>query len=308
MNKRTMKIPSSDGVHKLHVVIWEIEAPKAIVQISHGMVEFIERYEEFAAYLNERGFLVVGNDHLGHGQTAGSDEDLGYFCDAKSAAVVEDLHRVTTKIKEEYPNLPLFLYGHSMGSFMARRYLMTYGQELTGAIIAGTGRKKPLILGTAKLINGMVGLFKGERHRSKLMSKLAFGTYNKRIPNRRSDNDWLTRDEKIVDMYNAHKHCMFIFTVNGNRTLFDALTFIQKKENIAKLPKDLPVFMVAGAEDPVGDYGKGVVEVYESYKQHGIKDITLKLYEEDRHEILNELDRETVYKDVADWIESKMPQ
>ncbi len=307
MQKRTMQIPSVDGIHQLHVVIWEPREIKAILQISHGMIEYVERYEEFATYLTGRGFLVVGNDHLGHGKTAGCDEDLGYFCEEKSAAVVEDLHHVTLEMKKQYPDIPYFLFGHSMGSFMARRYLMTYGQELTGAIIAGTGRKKPLVLATAKLVNGIVGLFKGERHRSKLMVKLAFGTYNKRIPNRRSDNDWLTRDEKIVDLYNAHKHCIFIFTVNGNKTLFDALTFIQEKENIAKLPKDLPIFMVAGAQDPVGDYGKGVVEVYESYKKHGMKDISLKLYEEDRHEILNELDRDTVYEDLAKWLEGKLP-
>ncbi len=308
MQKRTMQIPSVDGIHQLHVVIWEPQEIKAILQISHGMIEYVERYEDFAAYLTQRGFLVVGNDHLGHGKTAGCDEDLGHFCEKKSAAVVEDLHHVTLEMKKQYPNIPYFLFGHSMGSFMARRYLMTYGQELTGAIICGTGRKKPLVLATAKCINGIIGLFKGERYRSDVMQKLAFGTYNKRIPNLRSNNDWLTRDEQIIDMYNAHEHCMFIFTVNGYRTLFDALTFIQKKENIAKLRKDLPVFMVAGAQDPVGDYGKGVIEVYESYKKHGIKDISLKLYEEDRHEILNELDRATVYEDLAKWLISKMPQ
>ena len=222
--------------------------------------------------------------------------------------MVEDLHNVTLEIKKRYPDKPYFIFGHSMGSFMVRRYLMTYGYELTGAIIAGTGRQRPLRLAAAKLINSIVGLLKGERYRSRLMAKLAFGTYNKRIPNRRSENDWLTRDEKMVDLYNAHKHCMFIFTVNGNKTLFDALTYIQKKENIERLPKDLPMFMVAGDEDPVGDYGKGVIKIYESYKEYGVKDISLKLYEKDRHEILNELDRETVYEDLANWLESKMPQ
>ncbi len=308
MNKRMMNIPSSDGVHMLHVVVWETKEPKAIVQISHGMVEFIERYEEFARYLNGRGFLVVGNDHLGHGKTAGCEEDLGYFCDAKSEAVVTDLYRVTKKIKKEYPSLPLFMFGHSMGSFMERRYLMTYEDELAGAVIEGTGRQLPHILFTAKLINGIVGVLKGERHRSNLMKNLAFGTYNKRIKNLRTQNDWLTRDEKIVDMYNAHAHCIFTFTVNGNKTLFDALTFIQKKDNIAKLPKELPIFIIAGGQDPVGDYGKGVIDIYKSYKKVGVKDITLKLYEEDRHELLNELDREAVYEDVANWLESKLPQ
>lgn len=301
---KDFQIPSTDGVHKLHVAVWEPTTEiKAIVQISHGMVEFIERYDGFANFLNQRGILVVGNDHLGHGQTAGCDEDLGYFCPKDmSRTVVDDLHKVTVAMKEKYPGVPYFLLGHSMGSFMARRYIMTYGKELSGAIISGTGSQPGFLLVLGKMLACVIRVFKSDRHRSKLIKKISFGTYNNRIKPVRTENDWLTRDHEIIDWYNANKYCTFSFTVNGYRTLFDALTFIQKKDNIKKIPSKLPIFFVAGGEDPVGNYGKSVRAVYEYYKSLGVRDISCKIYEEDRHEIFNELDKLTVYEDVAKWI------
>ena len=189
-----------------------------------------------------------------------------------------------------------------MGSFMARRYLMTYGEELTGAIICGTGYTPGVVLTAGKLCAGVISKVKGERHRSKFLQKLAFGSYNKRIADKRTANDWLTKNTEMVDAYNRDKYCTFLFTVNGYQTLFDVLGFIQKKENIEKIPKNLPVYMIAGEEDPVGNYGKGVEKVFEEYRKCGIRDLELKLYEDDRHEILNELDRENVYLDVKNWI------
>lgn len=301
---RELRIPSNDGVHQLHVVVWEPSTDvKAILQISHGMVEFIERYDGFAKFLNEKGILVIGNDHLGHGQTAGCDEDLGYFCrENKSATVVKDLHTVTEYAKKQYPNVPFFLFGHSMGSFMARRYLMTYGTELTGAVICGTGKQAAATLAVGKLTCAILKLFKGERFRSNFINQASFGTYNERFKPIRTKNDWLTKDTEIVDWYNQHKFCTFNFTINGYQTLFEVLTFIQKKENVEKIPKNLPLFMIAGEEDPVGNYGAGVRSVYETYKAVGIQDIDLKLYPTDRHEILNETDKETVYQDVWNWL------
>lgn len=305
MPTKQISIPSADGIHKLHVVVWEPQTTiRAILQISHGMVEFIERYSDFANYMNEHGILVVGNDHLGHGQTAGSDEDFGYFCkENMSATVVEDLHNVTKYIKNEYPGIPYFLLGHSMGSFMARRYIMTYGDELAGSIISGTGYTKPAVLSMGFATCSIVGKLKGERHRSKLMKNIAFGSYNKRIQNPKSGNDWLTRDESIVEWYNNNKYCTFMFTVNGYRTLFDTIKFVQKEENYRKIPSKLPILFVAGLEDPVGDYGEAVKKVYQSYRALNMYDVNIKLYPSDRHEIFNELDRQTVYSDVLSWIE-----
>lgn len=302
---RQLQLPSKDGVHKLHVVLWETtQKPRAVLQISHGMVEFIERYDDFAAYLNQNGIAVIGNDHLGHGHTAKKEEEYGYFCPQNmSETVVADLHSVTQYAKECYPKVPFFLLGHSMGSFMARRYCMTYPEELTGAIISGTGSQPKAVITMGKAVCGLLKLVKGEHYRSEFVRKTSFGSFNKRIQPRRTENDWLTKDEAIVDWYNANKLCTFHFTLNGYQTLFDVLTFIQKRENIDKIPNTLPMYMIAGQEDPVGAYGKGVKAIYQKYRDKGMEDITLKLYPEDRHEILNELDREQVYQDILHWVE-----
>ena len=304
---KNMELPSNDGVHKLHVVVWQPDGePKAVLQLSHGMIEFIERYEGLAQYLNEQDILVIGNDHLGHGHTAGRDEDLGYFCpEHMSETVVKDLHTVTEYAKKEYPGISYFLLGHSMGSFMARRYLMTYGDELTGAILCGTGEQTSATLFAGKTAAGILGAFKGQRYRSEFIRKTSFKGYNDRFE-KRTENDWLTKDQSIVDWYNGHKFCTFGFTINGYKTLFEVLTYIQKQENYNKIPKNLPVYMIAGEDDPVGNYGEGVKHIYQQYKDSGIKDISIKLYPNDRHEILNELDKETVYADVADWIAGHM--
>jgi alpha-beta hydrolase superfamily lysophospholipase len=312
MPRHDFYIPSRDGVHQLHVVLWKPEKEieiKGVVQISHGMQEMIERYENFALFLNQNGYVVIGNDHLGHGLTAGNDADLGYFCpDNMSATVVDDLHRVTRYAKKKYKNKPYFLLGHSMGSFMARRYIMRYGDELDGAIICGTGSQTKIILVTGKVVANLIRLVLGDRFRSRFLKANAFGAYQKRIVNPKTDSDWITRDEKVVASYKANKYCNFIFTVNGYRTLFEVLTYIQKEENIKKIPKELPLYFISGEEDPVGNYGAGVRKICRAYQNLGIRNISLKLYPDDRHEVLNELNRDEVYQDVLNWIEKRIKQ
>ena len=307
MGKKEFTIPSRDGVHKLHVVLWEPEAEvKAVVQLSHGMIEMIERYEDFALFLNKHGYAVIGNDHLGHGLTAGNDSDLGYFCpENMSATVVADLHRVTKCAKKRYKNKPYFLLGHSMGSFMARRYLMTYGMDLDGAVLCGTGSQSRAVLAAGRVVSNVLKLLLGDRFRSRLLKMNAFSSYQRRIPNPRTKSDWLTRDETIVDFCVGNKYCNYIFTVNGYRTLFEVLSFIQKPQNIARIPKELPIYFLAGEQDPVGNYGRSVNRIAAAYKKAGIKEVTLKLYPEDRHEILNELDKAQVYDDILAWLEAK---
>ena len=297
-------IPSTDGKNKLHVVIWEPNIQViGVVQISHGMVEYIKRYDEFARYLNQYGILVVGNDHLSHGETAKTDDDWGYFCsDNMSETVVEDLYKITCFAKKNYPDVPYFLFGHSMGSFMARRYIMTYGNELDGVIISGTGNQSGSVLKAGKIMVSLTKLFKGDRYRSRMLKNMFFSKFNARIPNVRTSNDWLTKDEAIVDKYNADKYCTYSFTVNGYRTLLEVLSFIQNENNIEKIPKNLPVFLIAGEEDPVGNYGKAVKNVYEIYEQAGIEDISIKLYKDDRHELINETDKEDIYEDIRGWM------
>lgn len=304
MRKVIDNIKSTNDKNILHVVVWEPEGEiKGILQISHGMIEYVERYDEFANYLNERGILVIANDHLGHGHTALSDEELGYFGDGKSKTVVDDLHEVTKFARQTYGyELPYILFGHSMGSFMARRYLMAYGEELTAAIICGTGYTPGVILGFGKVMAGLIKIFRGEKYRSSILTNLAFSAYNKRIKNPKTPNDWLSVNEENVVKYNSDKYCTFLFTVNGYQTLFDVLGFIQNKENYNRIPKNLPLFFIAGKEDPVGSYGKGVLSVVAQYKACNIQDIESKLYDNDRHEILNEDDRGIVYNDIYQWI------
>ena len=305
--KKELTIPSTDKKNQLHVICWEPDKEiRAILQISHGMVEYVERYDGFAKKLNEDGILVIGNDHLGHGLTASGDADLGYFGDGKSRTVVDDLYEVTKYAKKEYPDKPYFLFGHSMGSFMARRYIMTYGDKISGAIIAGTGTIKKSVLSLAGFVSGFLKLFRGERHRSVFLTNLSFSGYLSKIPNPRTSNDWLTRDEAVVDKYNSDKYCTYVFTINGYQTLFDALRYIQDEKNIKKIPKELPVYVISGKDDPVGDYGKGVELVYESYKDAGLKDITMKLYDGARHELTNETNKEEVFDDVKAWLEAHL--
>lgn len=308
MGKIEFKLPSRDGIHKLHVVFWKPEQEvRGVVQISHGMIEMIERYDAFAHYLNDNGFAVIGNDHLGHGLTAGRDEDLGYFCRKNmSATVVSDLHRVTRYAKKHYSDVPYFLLGHSMGSFMARRYIMTYGNELTGAILVGTGKQSTLTLVAGKALSEFIRFTRGDRYHSKLIERLAFHNYLSHIKNPRTESDWITRDEKAVDLYCANKYCNFKFTINGYRTLFEVLTFIQKDYNIENIPCELPLLFLAGGMDPVGNYGKSVNEICCEYKKKGINDVSMKLYPDDRHEILNELDKEQVYSDILRWLENHL--
>lgn len=308
MSKKEFYIPSKDGVHRLHVILWEPETEvKAVVQISHGMTEMMERYGHFAKFLNRHGYVVIGNDHLGHGLTAGNDGDLGYFCPKNmSAVVVADLHRVTIYAKKRYRNVPYFLFGHSMGSFMVRRYLMTYGGLLDGAILCGTGSQSPLILAAGKVVSACLRFVFGDRYRSRLLKFNAFSRYQKHIRNPRTKSDWLTRDANVVDFCIRNKYCNFIFTINGYRTLFDVLSFIQADKNIRRIPEETPIFFISGGEDPVGNYGRDVMDIASRYEKSGIRDIALKIYPDDRHEVLNELDRGQVYRDVLSWLDSKI--
>lgn len=293
---------------KIHAVRYLPEGqPKAVLQITHGMVEYIQRYDDFARCLTQRGFLVTGHDHLGHGGSIRTKEDYGYFAEQDAnATVLADVHRLTQLTKEAYPGLPYFLLGHSMGSFYARQYLCQYGQELDGAIIMGTGCQPRMLVRAGKLLTSLVAAVKGWHHRSKLVTSVAFGSYNKRFEPVRTPKDWLTRDEAIVDAYIADERSSFIFTLNAYYAMFTGIGRLYDKTLLARMPKDLPIFFVAGEEDPVGDFGKGVCRAAQMCRDAGLTKVDLKLYPGDRHEILNELDRQNVYGDLAQWLESNI--
>lgn len=306
--RQEFRYRSNDGKTRIHAVEWIPEGEvKAVLQIAHGMCEYVMRYDGFATWLSEQGVYVVGNDHLGHGETAPREEDLGYFSKKHgNRYVLGDIHRLRLITKQKYPDVPYFVLGHSMGSFLMRQYISYYGEDLSGAIIMGTGWQPLVSLYAGRALCYVIALFKGWRHRSQLINLIAFGAYTKKIENPITVQDWLSRDERVVYLHRHDPKCRYYFTLNGYNNMFRSIRKAEKTMNISRVPSNLPILLASGCEDPVGNYGKGVVKTYEAYKKAGIKDVSIKLYEEDRHEILNELDKEQVYEDLRNWIFSKM--
>lgn len=305
VKKQEFYFDSRDREHKIHAVRWlpEVEKPVCIVQIVHGMAEYIDRYDEFAVYLAEKGILVVGDDHLGHGKSVRQGGPYGYFCREDAPTVlVRDEHRLKKMTQEQYPGVPYIILGHSMGSFITRNYLLRYGSGINGVVIVGTGMQaKPTLL-CARALAAVQRVFRGAKHVSELLNVAAFGAYNKRIKPHKTLFDWLSRNEDNVRSYIEDPMCGFTFTVNGFQTLFQLIWNLHDEEKLQKMPKQLPVFFISGEEDPVGNYGQGVKQVYQSFLKAGMENVQMKLYPEDRHELLNETDRENVYGDVYRWI------
>lgn len=305
MKKEEFYFDSRDGQSTIHAVRYTPDSKEVIgvVQIIHGMAEYVERYEEFAEFLTDKGFVVTGDDHLGHGKSVPQGGSFGYFCEQDPATVVvRDVHRLKKKTQSLYPGVPYIILGHSMGSFILRNYLCRYGTGISGAVIVGTGMQSPAVIKLSKVVTALQKRFCGSKHVGKFIDKAAFGSYNKRFEPVRTPADWLSRNEANVDRYVADPLCGFVFTVNGFETLFELISRIQKRENLEKVPKTLPVFMVAGGDDPVGEFGEGVKRAFASLKDVGLTNIQMKLYEKDRHELLNEVDRDVVMQDIYDWI------
>lgn len=305
IKKEEFYFDSRDGEHKLHAVKWipEVEKPVCILQIVHGMAEYIERYDEFATYLANKGILVVGDDHLGHGKSVNPGEPYGYFCKEDAPTVlVRDEHRLKKMIQEQYVGVPYIILGHSMGSYITRNYLLRYGSGINGVIVMGTGMPSRAVVMAATALAAIQRVFCGGEHVSKLIDRAAFGSYNKRIKSPKTDFDWLSGNEENVQRYLKDTLCGFVFTVNGFQTVFKLIRNLYDKEKLKTMPKNLPVFFVAGAEDPVGDYGRSVERVCQSYKELGMENVQMKLYPGDRHEILNETDREDIYGDIYRWL------
>lgn len=308
MARESFTFLSADKKTRIHGVCWKPEGqnPRGILQITHGMVEYIERYDAFAEYMNRQGYLVVGHDHLGHGQSVTSKEEWGFFVEKNgSDALVKDMHKLRGKMQEQYKGLPYFMLGHSMGSFLLRKYLCLYGEGLKGAVIMGTGSQPDVLLWVGKSLCGLLAKFRGWHYRSPLIQNMAFAGNGKRFQGEGQKNSWLTKDQEIVKAYTRNPKCSFQFTLNGFYNLFDTIWFINRKAHLAMMRKDLPLLFVSGEEDPVGAFGKGVKKAYGTYAALGMKDLAIKLYPTDRHEILNETDRAQVYEDIYHWIEDR---
>lgn len=310
VKKEEFTFDSRDGKTKLHAVRWVPECKVVcILQIVHGMSEYIERYEDMAQFFAGRGILVTGDDHLGHGKSVSEDGEYGYFCEQDPATVVvRDVHRLKKMTQEDYPGIPYVILGHSMGSFILRNYLFRYGTGIEGAVICGTGSRSNFQNLVCQAVAAVVGVVLGEKHTAKIIDRLAFGSYNKRIENPKTSFDWLCTDEKVVEAYEKDEMCGFIFKVNGFKTLFQLLGRLNKKENLDKMPKNLPIYFVSGDMDPVGDYGEGVRKAYEDFRRAGMERVSMKLYPGGRHEILNEKNKIQVYEELYPWIMERVKE
>jgi len=306
MVRNEFTFPSADGKTAIHAVEWLPEvAPRAVLQIAHGVSEFILRYEPFAAYLTGQGFAVVGHDHLGHGDSVAPGAARLYFGPAGSWNwVVEDIHTLRTLTGEKFSGLPYFLLGHSMGSFLARTYLIRHPGTVDGAIIMGTGQMPGFVLSAGKAVASLMAGRVGEDHPHPLVENLAFGTYNKTFAPNRTAYDWLSVSEANVDWYISHPLCGGNPTTGLFREMLGGMAYIGKPRNLAQMEKSMPILFISGEMDPVGNCGKGVRQAYESFLRAGMSDVTLKLYPSLRHEILCEDCRQTVFEDIFHWLKS----
>jgi alpha-beta hydrolase superfamily lysophospholipase len=294
----------SAGAGKIVATAWQpADKPVAVVQILHGIAEHSERYENFATYLNSLGYAVVAEDHMGHGATVEYGGVKGYFHGGWWAAI-DDACALMRMTMEQYPDVPYILFGHSMGSFMARSILSKYPDiGISGCVICGTGWQPDLVLGAGRALAGGICKKSDPQKPSVLLHNIAFGSYNKRVEHPRTPYDWLTRDNAVVDAYAADPMCGFVASAGLMNDMFEGISYIQKPENIAAMRKDLPVLFVAGGDDPVGDYGKGVRKAAQAFVNAGMKQVATKIYPMGRHEILNEINKKEVYKDISAWLD-----
>ncbi len=305
VRKEELTYKSRDRQTMIHAIKWIPEGqPIALLQIIHGMQEYIDRYDEFARFLAEKGILVMGNDHLGHGKSIGEHGTFGYFCrDDAATVLVRDVHRLKKMVQEEYPGVPVFILGHSFGSFVAREYITRYGTGIAGAIIQGTAFMPNGTVNSLGKLCSFMSFFLGEKTRSNMINNMAFKGYLKKIPNARTKQDWLSHNTESVDKYIADPACNFVFTLNGFKTMSDILKRVQNVELMEDIPKELPILITAGKEDPVGNYGEGPEKLLYIYKNTlQLKNVEIKMYDGMRHELQQEIGREKVFADQYEWI------
>lgn len=273
---------------------------RGVVQISHGMAEYSNRYAQFALALCKSGYAVFVSDHIGHGSSVTDKDMLGFFGDNGEETFVEDMKTLTDIIKSEYNDLPLYLLGHGMGSLIARKYTAKYGYLLDGVIYTGTSGENPALGIGIQLANTLIKQ-NGPYYRSELLDTIAFGAYNRKTE-KRTDCDWVSRDTKEVDKFIADELCGYKYTVSGMKALFLTLKAVSTRRWYNSVPLSMPILLLSGSMDPIGDYSKGVNEVYKNLKKTGHKYVTMKLYDGARHEILNEINRKEVFDDIIEWL------
>ncbi len=297
----------SKGAGQIHGYRWTPEgAPKAVVQIVHGIAEHIRRYDDFARFLTEQGYLVVAEDHMGHGASVNGDGIRGYFHGGWLTAV-EDTYQLLTDTRAAYPDIPYVLFGHSMGSFMTRTLLCRHPDSgIAAAIICGTGwQPRAALPGLIKVVEIICGR-SGETVPNEQLQSLVFGGYNKKVEHPRTPYDWLSRDAASVDAYMEDPMCGFTASAGLLRDMMKGIRFIEDPANLAAMRKDLPVYFIAGGDDPVGNYGKGVDRSAAAFRRAGMTDVSERIFPLCRHELLNEINKEEVYQAIVQWLQEKL--
>lgn len=278
--------------------------PVGVVQLIHGICDYTARYDELAHFLADRGYVVVGEDHPGHGKSVGEHDQFGYLTGGWMGTV-KLIHQLYLKARAEFPDIPYIMLGHSMGSFLLRTYLYTYHVNLAGAILSGTCWQPSTILPMGTIVCKEEAHRLGERSNSPVLQKMVFGSYNKAFAPNRTNYDWVCTREEVVDVYATDPCCTWLPTIQLCTEMMKGMQMNQKEDNLSRMQKDLPVFFFAGQLDPVGNMGNGVLRAVQAFKDAGMKDVTVELYPHMRHECHNEVDREKVFGDIFVWIESK---
>lgn len=301
--------PSADGLHTIHAAQWVPQGrPRGVVQIVHGVAEHIGRYDAAARFLCSHGFLVCGEDHLGHGRTA-SDGKFGYFAPRGGwELVVRDIRRLRELVGEQHPGVPYFLLGHSMGSFLTRTYLIRWPGTVDGAVLSGTGQEPAPLVAFGRSISGLLCALRGPGYVSRLVYSLSLGAYNRKFRPNRTTGDWLSRDSRMVDQSLKDPLCSFQPTVSMFRDMMTGLQFIARPANLSKMDLDTPIYFFSGDQDPVGSMGKGVRKVEAMFRAAGCRDVTVRLYPGGRHEMLNEVNRQEVLVDLLSWLDARLPE
>lgn len=289
--------------------VWDnVAEPKGVVQIFHGMAEHSKRYNDFANYLNKRAFIVYANDHRGHGNTLKETDIPGYLGENGFYNIVEDEKMITDFIKKEYIGLPLFIIAHSFGSFIGQEYIIKYSNEIDGIILSGSAKQDGFDVKAAYVLTSIQNIFFDNKKEARFIDKLSFGSYGNRIKDKRTPLDWLSRDEEIVNKYINDKLCGYVAPIDFYYNLFKGFNKLYKPDRLKNISKSLPILIASGDMDPVGKYGRSVKRLYEQYNDLNISDVTLKLFKDCRHEILNETNKEEVYDYLYNWIENIIMQ
>ena len=303
--KKKSFIISFDGT-KLLLRIWDdVKEPMGIVQIFHGMAEHSGRYNSFASFLNENGFIVYASDHRGHGYSLHDNNVYGYIGEDGFNNIVKDQRIISDMIGQRYGSLPLYIFAHSFGSFIGQEYIIGYSNDIDGIILSGSAKQSGLDVRAGSLIASIQNKLLDNTLPAKLIDRLSFGSYNRQVKDRKTEFDWLSKDAKEVDKYMKDELCGFISPINFYYHLFRAFKSLYKKNRLKDIAKDLPILIISGDKDPVGKYGKSTRSLYSQYEKLNLADIELKLYEDARHELLNEINRQAVYDYILQWLEPR---